>query len=81
MSASVALVNAGILDRYELDRSKTTTKRLASEQIGKDLYRQIHLITFTENTGKVVEVITSNEVSSVECSMSDVKVFVVSKQL
>jgi hypothetical protein len=54
---------------------------LASEKIGKDLYRQIHYVVFTEKSGRTIEVITSNDASNVECSMSAVKVFVVSKRL
>jgi len=81
MSASTLLINAGIIDRDKLDFTKTKTIRLASEQIGRDLYRQIHLVTFTEKDGNVVEVITSNEASNVECSMSSVEVFVISKRL
>lgn len=79
--AFVHLENAGFTDNSRLDFTKTKTVRLASEQIGKDLYRQIHYVTFTENTGKTIEVITSNDASSEECSMSGVDVFVVSNRL
>lgn len=79
--AFVHLKNAGITDSGKLDSTKTKTTRLASERIGKDLYRQIHHIVFTENSGNTIEVITSNKASSEECSMSGVDVFVVSKHL
>lgn len=79
--AYVNLKNAGITDSNKLDFTKTKTVRLASEKIGKDLYRQIHHVTFTEKTGKVIEVITSNDASSEECSESGVDVYVVSKHL
>lgn len=81
------LKNAGITDNYKLDFTKTKVIRLASEKIGKDpyfgedLYRQVHHITFTEKTGKTIEVITINDASNVECSMSGVDVFVVSQRL
>jgi hypothetical protein len=79
--AFVHLKNAGITTNEKIDFKKTRTTRLASEKVGKDLYRQIHQVTFTEKTGKTIEVITSNEASSEECSMSGVDVFVVSRHL
>jgi hypothetical protein len=79
--AFVHLKNAGITTNEKIDFKMTTTTRLASEKIGKDLYRQIHHVTFTEKAGKTIEVITSNEASSEECSMSGVKIFVISQHL
>jgi hypothetical protein len=79
--AFVHLKNAGMTDNSALDFSKTKVVRLASEKIGKDLYRQIHSIVFTEKAGGTIEVITSNDASNQECSMSGVQVFVVSKRL
>jgi hypothetical protein len=55
--------------------------RLASEKVGKDLYRQVYDITFYEKTGSKIEVITSSKASNEECSMSGVDVFVVSRRL
>jgi len=81
MMAIAKLKNAGITDNYRLDFTKTKTKRLASEKISKNIYRQIHHIRFTEKSGKIIEVITSNESSKEECSMSAVDVFVVSQHL
>ncbi|GAC1376686.1 MAG: hypothetical protein NVS3B3_16690 [Aquirhabdus sp.] len=79
--AFVHLKNAGLTDNYKLDFTKTKVTRLASEKIGNDLYRQIHRVIFTEKSGGTVEVITSNEASHQECSMSGVDVFVISKHL
>jgi hypothetical protein len=79
--AFVHLKNAGITDNEKLDFTKTKTVRLASERIGKDLFRQIHHVTFSEKTGNTIEVITVNNASSEECSMSGVDVFVISKHL
>lgn len=78
--AFVHLKNAGITDNQMLDFTKTKTVRLASEQIGDDLYQQIHLVTFTEKSGNVIKVITNNEASNEECSMSGVKVYVISSE-
>lgn len=79
--AFVHLKNAGITDNNKLDFTKTRTIRLASEKIGKDLYRQIHHITFIEASGNTIEVITSNKASHEECSMSGVDVYVISRHL
>ena len=79
--AFVYLKNAGIIKNMELDFNKTKTTKLASEKIGKELYRQVHLVIFYKKTGGQVFVITVNNASNEECSMSDVDVYVVSKQL
>jgi hypothetical protein len=79
--AFVHLRNAGLTDNNKVDFTKTKVLRLASEQIGKDLYRQIHEVTFTEKSGNVIEVITMNDASHQECSETGVDVFVVSKHL
>lgn len=75
------LKNAGVLNNDELNYSKTTITRLSSEKIGKDLYRQIHLIRFTKKSGARIVVITINDASNIECSMSDVAVYLVAKEL
>jgi hypothetical protein len=79
--AFVHLKNAGLISNDTTDFSKTKTIRIASEKIGKDLYRQVHYVTFTEKSGNVIEVVTVNDASHQECSMSGVQVFVVSKKL
>ena len=79
--AFVHLKNAGITNNDELDFDKTKTARLASEKIGKDLYRQIHLVTFTKKSGETTQVITNNDASNEECSMSGVEVYLVSQRL
>lgn len=75
------LKNANLVDNESTEFSKTKVVLLASEKISKDLYRQIHLVTFFEKSGRQIEVITSNEASNRECSMSPVQVFVVSGRL
>jgi hypothetical protein len=79
--AIVYLKNAGITDPTRLDESKTRAARIASEKIGKDLWRDVYNITFYEHGGRSFEVITSSEASSAECSMSDPIVWVVSQKL
>jgi ethanolamine ammonia-lyase large subunit len=42
------LKNAGITDNAKVIWKQRKVVRLASEQIGKDLYRQVHRVTFPE---------------------------------
>ena len=79
--AFVHLKNAGLASHDTVDIKKTKTVRLASEKIGKDLYRQIHYVVFTKMAGAKIEVITSNNASSEECSMSGVDVYVISDKI
>jgi hypothetical protein len=75
------LKNAKLIDNSHVDFSKTKTIRLASEKIGSDLFRQVHLVTFTLKNGETIEAITINNVSREEGSMSGVKTFVISKAI
>ena len=75
------LKNAGLVSNDTADASKTKVTQLASEKTGKDLYRQVFEISFTDTLGNTVQVITINDASHAECSESGVEVFVVSKHL
>src|SRR5438045_3406526 len=66
--AFVHLKNAGLTNNDKLDFAKTTVVRLASERISKRLYRQVHDVTFTEKSGRTLEVITVSDASNEECS-------------
>ena len=79
--AIVHLKNSGLTSNELLDFSKTKTVRLASQQIEENLFRQVHLITFTEKSGKTIQAITVNDASHEECSMSEGAVFVVNTTL
>lgn len=79
--AFVLLKNAGMTDNGEVDFSKTKTVRIASERIGKDLWRQVYDVTFTEHSGRKIEAIAVHEASREECSMSGVELYVVSRRL
>ena len=79
--AFVHLKNAGVTDNDRMDFTKTKTVRLVSERIGKDLYRQVHRVRFTEKSGTVIDVLTVNDASHEECSMGNVDVFVIAKHL
>jgi hypothetical protein len=75
------LKNAGIVDNDVVDFKKTQVKRLASEKIGENLFRQVHFVCFFKRSGEQIQVITVNEVSSEECSMSGVDVYLVSEKI
>ena len=75
------LKNAGLIDNRSIDFSKTKTVRIASEEVGKDLWHQVYYVTFTKKAGDVIDTIVVHDASSEECSMSGVEVFVVSKHL
>ena len=77
----VHLKNAGIADNKNIDFSKTKTVRLASEQIGKDLWHQVYRVTYTKTSGELIEAIAVHDASDTECSETGVQVFVVSKIL
>ena len=79
--ALALLQNAGMTDSGKIDLSKSKTVRLASQKIGKDLYRQVYDVTFTEYSGRQIEAIAMHEASNEECSMSGVKLFVISQRL
>jgi len=79
--AQAALKNAGLLNNQEIDFAKTKTVRLASEEVKKDLWHQIYLVTFFKKTGDSMQAIVIDDASTEECSMSDTQVFVVSKRL
>ncbi len=79
--AFVHLKNAGLADNSSIDFPKTKTSRLASEKVGKDLWRQVYHVTFTKKSDETIEAIAVHDASLEECSMSGVEVFVVSKHL
>jgi hypothetical protein len=75
------LANAGITDNDRLDLAKTKATLLASEPLEDGMFRQVHLVTFTEKAGNGIQVITVNDASRDECSMSGVDVYVISRHL
>jgi hypothetical protein len=75
------LKNAGLVHNDTTDFSKTKVVQLVSAKTGKDLYRQVYKVTFSDRSGNTVEVITINDASHAECSESGVEVFVISKDL
>ena len=79
-TAAETIVESLKADPESVDFSAYETK-VRNSEIEKDLYRQIHEITFVKKAGDVVTVVTVSDASHEECSMGGVKVFVVSQQL
>ncbi|MDQ6980445.1 MAG: hypothetical protein Q9N62_08570 [Ghiorsea sp.] len=79
--AFLHLKNAELINNLDIDLTKTKVTLIASEKIDKDLYRQVHTVLFKKKTGEVIKVITINNASNVECSMSGVDVYVISERL
>jgi len=79
--AEVYLQNAGLVKIQDLDESRTQATPIAIQKIGKDLYRQVFDIHFYAKLGENLHVITVNNASSQECSMSGVDVYLVSRKL
>lgn len=78
-SAYAQLKNAGLITPENVDFPKIHVALLAQQKIGKDLYRQIHEVTFPLKSGEFLRTVTTSNASSEECSMSGVKVRVVDK--
>ncbi|PIT12883.1 hypothetical protein [Snodgrassella alvi] len=77
--AEAWMQNAEIVDIPSLDESKTKIKLLALGKKKKGLYTQIYHFVFYDRKGNSYEVITKNEASDDECSMSDVDSYLISK--
>ena len=77
----VHLKNAGILTNSDVDLDRTVVTRLASEEVSPGLFQQVHDVTYFRIEGTSLRVIAENRVSHEECSMSGVRVYVVSEVL
>ena len=79
--AYVYLKNAGVLTPEKVDFAHRKSRIVASQRIGKDLWRQVFHVTFPLKSGRKVETIVVSDASTEECSMSAPQIFLVSKQL
>ncbi len=79
--AQSTVKNAGLLTTADIDFLKTSTIRLASEYVAKDLWHQVYLVKFSKKSGGDLEAIVIHDASMEECSMTAVQVFLVSKHL
>ena len=77
----VAMKNAKIVTNDQIDFSRTRVTRIASEKIGPDLWRQVHLVQYFRRDGSALEAIAVSDSSQEECSMGEVQTFVISEKL
>jgi hypothetical protein len=61
--------------------NKTKSVLIASEKINKNLYKDVHLITFFLKNNTTIKVISINYSSPEECSMSDVEVYLIKSKI
>jgi hypothetical protein len=54
---------------------------IASQRIGKNLWRQVFRVTFPLKSGDKIEAIVMNGASAGECSLGPTQIFLVSKEL
>lgn len=80
-TAYVVLKNMNAINPENVDYNRTQTILLSSQKIGDDLYKEIHHIIFYKKNGKPIEVITINDTSSEECSMSGVDIYLINKKI
>ncbi|HDI3034349.1 TPA: hypothetical protein PL572_003047 [Cronobacter turicensis] len=77
--AQVWLKNEKIVDIAQLDTAKTSKTLLAAEKKKDGIYTEVYRFIFHDKAGKSYELITKNDASAEECSVSGVSVFLVSK--
>jgi len=73
--------NEGLLTNESVRWKQVQSRTIASQRIGKNLWRQIFRVTYPLTTGRKIEAIVVEEVSFDECSMSNPQIFLVSKAL
>jgi len=79
--AQATLKNEGLLNNEEIDFTKTKTTRLASEKVGKDRWHQVYFVTFYKRFGDRIQAVVVHDASIEECSVTGVRVYVVSRLL
>ena len=73
--------DAGLLTNYNVKWKDIRSRTIASQRIGKNLWRQVFRVTYPLTTGQRLEAIVVEEVSFDECSMSEPQIFLISKAL
>ncbi len=77
----VKLKNAGIVTNASVDFPHVQSRRLTSQRIGRDLWRQVHRVTIPLRRGGAISALAISDASSDECSMGDVQVYIISRKL
>ncbi|SER18994.1 hypothetical protein SAMN05216522_113104 [Rosenbergiella nectarea] len=76
--AEVWLKNSGFIKIPDIDESRTEVKLLSSEKKPHNLYTNIFKFVFYTKDHKKFEVITQNDASDDECSITEVNSYLVS---
>lgn len=79
--ALATLKNAGVTDPKSIIHDSIKAILLAAEPVGRGVYKEVYDITYRERNGRIIEVVTLNNASDEECSLSNVDVLIVSKHL
>jgi hypothetical protein len=76
-----AMKNERLLTNYNVLWKQVRSRTIASQQIGKNLWRQVFKVTYPLTTGRSVQAVVVEEVSTDECSMSEPQIYLISKAL
>lgn len=79
--AQVHLTNAGLLDQNKVDDNKTEALLLARKPIHPGMWESVYFMTLHQHDGKAISIITVSTHTEGECSVEDIKTYVVSRQL
>ncbi len=79
--AQVYLTNAGLFDQNKFDKGKTKVLLLAKKPVHRGMWESVYFMTLYQNDGKSVSIITVSTNTEDECSVEDIKTYVVSHQL
>lgn len=79
--AQVYLTNAGLFDQKKFDADKTTALLLAKQPIHEGAWESVYFMTLHQNDGKSISIITVSTNTEDECSVEDIKTYVVSQEL
>ena len=79
--AFAAMKNEGLLNNDNVLWKQVRSRTIASQRIGKNLWRQVFRVTYPQKNGQNVEAIVVENVSTDECSMSEPQIYLISKAL
>jgi hypothetical protein len=74
------LTDAGVVEAGQLDSTEAILTKISSQKIGKNLFRQVHLVILAKKSGQAVEAVAVADVSTRECRVAKVEVYLVAPQ-
>lgn len=75
------LQDAGLIDEGQIDRASTSTTRISSERVGKDLWHQAYFVRYKLKSGHTIQAIAMVDASPNTDMRSGPVVYVVSQVL